>query len=72
MLIAPAVLRDLVEQYETLQTLRARADGPDVRRRMDDVAYTLCVATGTREVDAALVVARHELTRACVSGEEHA
>lgn len=33
---------------------------------MDDVAYTLCVATGTRGVDTALVVARHQLTGARV------
>lgn len=28
---------------------------------MDDVAYTLCVSTGTRDVDVALVAARHQL-----------
>ncbi|NEE26662.1 DUF5133 domain-containing protein, partial [Streptomyces sp. SID7982] len=28
---------------------------------MDDVAYTLCVSTGTRDVDSALVAARHRL-----------
>jgi hypothetical protein len=28
---------------------------------MDDVAYTLCVSTGTADVDAALVAARHRL-----------
>ncbi|MFG2856361.1 DUF5133 domain-containing protein [Streptomyces mirabilis] len=57
----PAVLRNLVEQYVTLRTLHAEDGGTEVRRRMDDVAYTLCVSTGTRDVDAALIAARHRL-----------
>lgn len=57
----PAVLRNLVEQYVTLRTLHAEDGGTEVRRRMDDVSYTLCVSTGTRDVDAALVAARHRL-----------
>ncbi|MCI3928245.1 DUF5133 domain-containing protein [Streptomyces sp. AN091965] len=57
----PAILRDLVEQYETLRILHAENGRPQVRRRMDDVAYTLCVSTGTRDVDAALIAARHRL-----------
>ncbi|MFF3659149.1 DUF5133 domain-containing protein [Streptomyces olivochromogenes] len=57
----PAVLRNLVEQYVTLRTLHAEDGGTEVRRRMEDVAYTLCVSTGTSDVDAALVAARHRL-----------
>ncbi|MEU0816634.1 DUF5133 domain-containing protein [Streptomyces mirabilis] len=57
----PAVLRNLVEQYVALRTLHAEGGGTEVRRRLDDVAYTLCVSTGTRDVDAALVAARHRL-----------
>ncbi|MER7575919.1 DUF5133 domain-containing protein [Streptomyces sp. NPDC057806] len=57
----PAVLTNLIEQYETLRILHAQDGGPDVRQRMDDVAYTLCVATGTADVDAALIAARHQL-----------
>ncbi|KUN42720.1 DUF5133 domain-containing protein [Streptomyces olivochromogenes] len=57
----PAVLRNLVEQYVTLRTLHAEDGDTEVRRRMDDVAYTLCVSTGTSDVDAALVAARHRL-----------
>ncbi|KAF4407701.1 MULTISPECIES: DUF5133 domain-containing protein [Streptomyces] len=57
----PAVLRNLVEQYETLEILGAEAGSPAVRQRLADVAYSLCVATGTRDVDAALVAARHGL-----------
>ncbi|MEU0400543.1 DUF5133 domain-containing protein [Streptomyces sp. NPDC006197] len=57
----PAVLRNLIEQYETLEVLRAEHGSDEVRRRMDDLAYTLCVSTGTRDVDAALIAARHRL-----------
>ncbi|WP_030671343.1 DUF5133 domain-containing protein [Streptomyces sp. NRRL B-1347] len=57
----PAILRNLVEQYETLRILHAQDGRPQVRQRMDDVAYTLCVSTGTRDVDAALIAARHQL-----------
>lgn len=57
----PAVLRELIEQYETLTMLKAENGGEEVRRRMDDLAYTLCVSTGTRDVDAALIAARHRL-----------
>ncbi|GGZ67988.1 DUF5133 domain-containing protein [Streptomyces echinoruber] len=58
----PAVLRDLVEQYETLAALHAsESESTQVRQRMEDVAYTLCVSTGTREVETALAVARDQL-----------
>ncbi|MEV7128123.1 DUF5133 domain-containing protein [Streptomyces sp. NPDC093260] len=63
MLLAhPAVLRDLIEQYEALAALHAAdAESDQVRQRMQDVAYTLCVSTGTQDVDAALIAARHHL-----------
>ncbi|MGW7423012.1 DUF5133 domain-containing protein [Streptomyces sp. NPDC054813] len=57
----PAVLKDLVVQYETLRVLQAENGSPAAQRRMDDIAYTLCVSTGTRDVDIALVAARHQL-----------
>ncbi|MEU9860201.1 DUF5133 domain-containing protein [Streptomyces sp. NPDC047971] len=57
----PAVLSKLIEQYETLKALGAEHGGIEGRRRMDDLAYTLCVCTGTRDVDAALIAARHQL-----------
>lgn len=57
----PAVLRNLVEQYETLRALHAENGSTEVRQRMDDVAYTLCVSTGTKDVEAALVAARRRL-----------
>jgi hypothetical protein len=57
----PAVLKDLVEQYEALRALYAENGGEEARRRLDDVSYTLCVSTGTRDVDSALVAARHRI-----------
>ena len=57
----PAILRNLVDQYESLQALLAVNGSPDVRRRFDDVAYSLCVATGTNDADAALIAAHHHL-----------
>jgi hypothetical protein len=60
----PAVLTTLVEQYETLLTLHADKGNTDSRQRLEDVSYTLCVSTGTRDVDAALHAARQRLTQA--------
>jgi len=57
----PAVLRNLVDQYDTLRALHAEKGGDEVRQRMDDITYTLCVSTGTRDIDAALIAARHRL-----------
>ncbi|MFC9266323.1 DUF5133 domain-containing protein [Streptomyces zhihengii] len=57
----PAVLANLIEQYDTLRILDAENGGEAVQQRMQDLAYTLCVSTGTRDVDAALVAARHQL-----------
>ncbi|WP_250293900.1 DUF5133 domain-containing protein [Streptomyces atroolivaceus] len=57
----PAVLRNLVEQYDTLRILQAENGDTEVQQRMDDIAYTLCITTGTRDVDAALIAARHRL-----------
>jgi hypothetical protein len=58
----PAVLRNLVEQYEALQVLHAQDGDPQARTRMDDVAYTLCVSTGTRDTAAALAAAYQQLS----------
>ncbi|WP_329192753.1 MULTISPECIES: DUF5133 domain-containing protein [unclassified Streptomyces] len=57
----PAVLSGLVERYWALAVLCAHDDTPQTRGRMDDVAHTLCVATGTSSVDAALAAARYRL-----------
>ncbi|MBC2873557.1 DUF5133 domain-containing protein [Streptomyces sp. TYQ1024] len=55
----PAVLHQLVERY-TAQAAVGAADAA-TRRRADDLAYTLCVSTGTRHVEDALRVAARVL-----------
>ncbi|MEV7503214.1 DUF5133 domain-containing protein [Streptomyces sp. NPDC093018] len=65
----PAVLKNLIEQYETLRVLPAEEGDEEVQRRMEDIAYTLCVATGTSDIDAALVAARHRLPGARVEDD---
>ncbi|MFC8270626.1 DUF5133 domain-containing protein [Streptomyces cinereoruber] len=58
----PTVLKDLVERYETL--LPQTEDGSaEAHRRLEDVTYTLCVSTGTRDIDNALATARRQLSR---------
>jgi hypothetical protein len=57
----PALLADLVQQYVTLQALHAEEGSAAARQRLDDISYTLCVATGTRDVDTAQIAARHQL-----------
>ncbi|MEV5910117.1 DUF5133 domain-containing protein [Streptomyces sp. WAC 01325] len=62
----PAILRRLVEEYEAL--MADKGDVPDAGRRRElrvqDLAYTLCVSTGTREVGQALARARDMLAAA--------
>ncbi|MFB6530140.1 MULTISPECIES: DUF5133 domain-containing protein [unclassified Streptomyces] len=57
----PVILSKLVEEYEALSVLNAEDGSREVRRRIEDLAYTLCVSTGTRDVDTALIAARHRL-----------
>ncbi|OIJ68288.1 DUF5133 domain-containing protein [Streptomyces mangrovisoli] len=53
----PVTLRRMVTDYESLL-----AEAPDATipsgQSLRDAAYTLCVSTGTRDVDHALDVAR--------------
>ncbi|MGW7267396.1 DUF5133 domain-containing protein [Streptomyces sp. NPDC054842] len=58
-MLHPAGQGDLVERYDTPRVPHAGSGGPGVRRRMDGPAYARCVATGTGEVDAALLAVRH-------------
>lgn len=60
----PAILRDLVEQYETLRVLHAEEGTHASRQRLEDVSYTLCVSTGTRRTEDALAVAHRQLAAA--------
>lgn len=58
----PAVLRNLIDQYEQLKHVE---DGDsEARQRLDDVAYTLCVSTGTRDIETGLIAARQQLSGA--------
>ncbi|WP_369215669.1 DUF5133 domain-containing protein [Streptomyces flavofungini] len=54
----PTFLHSLLSTYAELRDLQAHEDSPDVRRRLEDVSYTLCVSTGTRTPDAALATAK--------------
>ncbi|MEW2516643.1 DUF5133 domain-containing protein [Actinacidiphila alni] len=58
----PAVLRELLERYERLsaQSPEVLAE-PRIGDLLRDTAYTLCVTTGTRDIDAALAAARARL-----------
>ncbi|MFE5189650.1 DUF5133 domain-containing protein [Streptomyces sp. NPDC056628] len=63
----PTLLRRLVEEYEALMAQKASREVPgrgDVRAQ--DLAYTLCVSTGAREVGQALETARHLLAASAV------
>ncbi|MFG2985528.1 DUF5133 domain-containing protein [Streptomyces sp. NPDC048258] len=57
----PAVLSGLVERYWALSVLNAESGTPEARGRLEDVATTLCVVTGTSDVHAALTAARYRL-----------
>lgn len=59
----PDVLTDLLARYRTAVALDASEGGagPETRRRVDDVAYTLCISTGTCDVDDALTAAHRRL-----------
>ncbi|WP_217242754.1 DUF5133 domain-containing protein [Streptomyces sp. AC555_RSS877] len=64
----PAFLRRLVEEYESLRAQEAaRGPAPPSPRSLD-LAYTLCVSTGTRDVRLALDAARRVLGAVPESG----
>ncbi|GAP47703.1 DUF5133 domain-containing protein [Streptomyces azureus] len=60
----PAVLRRLVNEYEVLSAAVAASEQADPSTRLHDLAYTLCVSTGTRDVERALEVAHQWLATA--------
>ncbi|MET9907561.1 DUF5133 domain-containing protein [Streptomyces sp. NPDC006476] len=60
----PAFLRKLVEEYESLRAEEAETGTGRVSPRAQDVAYTLCVSTGTRDVRHALETAHRLLAAA--------
>ncbi|MFC8244540.1 DUF5133 domain-containing protein [Streptomyces chartreusis] len=57
-------MRDLIERCETLTRPLAAHPSPDTARLLDDAVYTLCVVTGTRQLDAGLFVARQQMEAA--------
>ncbi|MGN5380831.1 DUF5133 domain-containing protein [Streptomyces lasalocidi] len=60
----PSLLKELVERCDSLKR-RLAADGSsaEAARNLEDATYTLCVVTGTRQLDAALFVARRAAGR---------
>ncbi|WP_328336206.1 DUF5133 domain-containing protein [Streptomyces violaceus] len=67
----PAVLRGLVDEYEALVSAAAAGRAPaEAGPRARDLAYTLCVSTGTRDIGRALEVAHQWLTTAPVPARE--
>ncbi|GGQ12183.1 DUF5133 domain-containing protein [Streptomyces virginiae] len=57
----PAVLPGLVDRYWALSVLDAAEGDSPVGREIRAVERALCVATGTTDVHAALIAARHHL-----------
>jgi len=62
----PAVLRKLVEEYEALLAEEAETGRGWAGPRAQDLAYTLCVTTGTRDVRRALEAAHRLLAAGTV------
>ena len=60
----PAVLRRLVDEYEALAAAETARGPAGLNPRARDLAYTLCVSTGTRDVKRALEAAHQWLTGA--------
>jgi hypothetical protein len=61
----PAVLGTFVDEYEATTASGSAEDD----KRAQDLAYTLCVSTGTREVTRALEAARGWLAAATADGD---
>ncbi len=64
----PAFLRRLVEEYESLRAQETARGLAAPSPRSLDLAYTLCVSTGTRDVRLALDAARRVLGAVPESG----
>ncbi|KOX36342.1 methionine ABC transporter ATP-binding protein [Streptomyces sp. NRRL F-6491] len=56
MIPEPRALRSLLTRYADLRIAEARGEKRD-GRLLDDVSYTLCVATGTTRIEDALAAA---------------
>ncbi|MFI5758566.1 DUF5133 domain-containing protein [Streptomyces sp. NPDC051569] len=70
MLLAhPVILRNLVKRYRSLAARHDEAGVSTARREFQDVSSLLCVATGTSDVDAALIAATYRLPGARVADD---
>ncbi|WP_254401562.1 DUF5133 domain-containing protein [Streptomyces sp. AC555_RSS877] len=67
----PSLLRELVERCETLKRRLTSGGSAETARQLDDATYTLCVVTGTRQLDTALYVARRQLADAMTRQQPH-
>ncbi|GAA5082394.1 hypothetical protein GCM10023336_77110 [Streptomyces similanensis] len=65
----PEFLRKLVHEYETALAEETMAAAAGRHTRSQDLAYTLCVSTGTRDVRSALETARRMLAAAAPAAE---
>ncbi|MFH9712473.1 DUF5133 domain-containing protein [Streptomyces luteogriseus] len=68
----PAVLRRLVDEYEVLAAAETARGPAELNPRARDLAYTLCVSTGTRDVKRALEAAHRWLAAAPAPARETA
>jgi hypothetical protein len=66
----PAVLRRLVEEYDAVLAEDAETGAGWASPRAQDLAYTLCVSTGTRDVRHAREAARRILATASATPPE--
>ncbi|GAA2768018.1 DUF5133 domain-containing protein [Streptomyces paradoxus] len=66
----PDVLRRLVDEYEALAAVEAARGPAELNPRARDLAYTLCVSTGTRDVKRALEAAHRWLAAAPAPARE--
>ncbi|MGW7608535.1 DUF5133 domain-containing protein [Streptomyces sp. NPDC054766] len=63
----PVTLYRLVAEYESLLAEESPDGATPPSQRLRDLAYTLCVSTGTREVTDALDTARSYLAKAAAT-----
>ncbi|WP_315903758.1 DUF5133 domain-containing protein [Streptomyces rhizosphaerihabitans] len=63
----PVTLYQLVAEYESLLAEESPDGATPPSQRLRDLAYTLCVSTGTREVTDALDTARSYLAKAAAT-----
>ncbi|MFE3169904.1 DUF5133 domain-containing protein [Streptomyces sp. NPDC059224] len=66
----PATLRRILTEYETVLATTTGADAHTPGPRLRDLAYTLCVSTGTREIAHALQAAHDYLDHTIDTAED--